>query len=419
MSGEKQLALHGGPKTKTSPYGRGCKHDIDAITKALRARLEGVEQLPLAMGPSIKQLRQRLCEIFGVKHAVPTSSGTAAIHAGLASIGIKPGDEVITTCVSDHGTVIGIMQLGAIPVFADIDPDTLMIEAHTVAPLITPRTRAILVVHFAGCPTDMTAMMALARQRGLRVLEDCAQSWLARWDGRPAGTLGDVGCLSFNESKHVTTGEGGVILTNDDVMARYADAFVDKSYNRTGQGPVAPSMPAMNLRMSEINAVLGLLQLDKLNWIVQRRHELGELLHAELKDVAGVRVHRPRSSSGWSSHWRGVGYYDAEVVGVPVKAFIEAVAAEGISIGAANVQCMLGWPLFQALNKDPQAFATYRAPGLKPGMFEPGRCPQAMAAASRTWQAHISEFCTEEDMRQTASAIRKVVAALRGQALVA
>jgi dTDP-4-amino-4,6-dideoxygalactose transaminase len=409
MSDNDKLALHGGNKIKTTPYGTGCKHDIDAICAALRKRIEGQERLPLAMGESIKQLRSRMCEIFSCKHAIPVSSGTAAIHAGLAAIGIKPGDEVITTPSTDHGTVIGIMQLGAIPVFADVDPDTLMIEAHTVEPHITERTRAILPVHFCGCPTDMTAMMALANKHNLLVLEDAAQSWLAEWDGRKAGTYGNAGAISFNESKHVTTGEGGVVLTDDDDVAKYADAFVDKAYNRTGVGPIAPFMPALNLRMSEINAVLGILQLDKVQWLADRRYELGQMLADATDDLPGIRVNRPKDSKRHkSSYWHGVIHYDPDQVGVSNDKFIEAVAAEGILCYQSSARCILDWPLFRKLNEDPQAFAHYRAPGLTKGMFELDRCPNATRMAQRTIQVHLWEWHTNEDMEQTAAALRKV-----------
>ncbi len=411
------LAIHGGAKVKTTPYGKGCKHDAAAIAAALTKRLEGVEQLPLAMGPSIMDLRRRMGELYGVKHAVPTSSGTAAIHAGLAAMRIEPGDEVITTPSTDHGTAIGIMQLGAIPVFADVDRDTMMIEAHTVEPCITDKTRAILVVHFAGCPTDMDAMMKLADARGLMVLEDCAQSWLTEWRGKKAGTFGNVGIVSFNESKHLSTGEGGVILTDDDDIAAYADGFVDKSYNRSG-GDWAPSMPAFNLRLSEINAVLALVQLDKVQWVIDRRHELGERLTRGIADLPGVSALHPPDHSK-SSYWRGVIRYDPDVVGLPVETFTEALSAEGIPAGAANARCIISWPLFQTLNKDPNAFSTYRAPGLKPGMFELSRCPNAAKLLERSFQVHISEFCTDQDMQQTAEAITKVYHGLRAEASVA
>lgn len=411
-----KLAINGGPKVKTTPYGAGCKHDAAAISAALTKRLQGVETLPLAMGPTILALRQRIADLYQVKHAVPASSGTAAIHAALAALGVVPGDQVITTPSTDHGTLIGIMQLGAIPVFADIDPNTIMIEAHTIEPHINDRTRAIVAVHASGCPADIDAIMALADNHQLKVLEDCAQSWMTQWGERKVGSIGHAGALSFNESKLLTTGEGGIVLTDDDGVAAYADGFVDKSYNRSG-GDWAPSMPAFNLRMSEISAVLAHCQLDKVQWIFDRRFELGEKLHELTANLPGIDVLRP-PAPGKSSYWRGVLRYDPEVVGVPVAQFNEALLAEGIATGAANVRCVLDWPLFKTLNENPNAFAHYRAPGLEPGMFALDRCPNAAQLVERTFQVQFSEFCTDEDIEQTGEAINKVYHGLRATAQV-
>lgn len=400
------LALHGGPKTKTTPYGTGSKHDADAEAEALRKRLHA-GPMPLAMGPSIRELRARLQELFGVRCAVPTSSGTAAVHAGLAALGVVPGDEVITTPLTDHGTVIGIMQLNAIPVFADVNPQTMMVDASTMEPLITERTRVLLPVHLAGCPTDMDGIMDLAERRGLKVLEDCAQSWLAEWNGRLVGTIGHVGIFSINESKHICAGEGGVVLTNDEEMGRYLDLFVDKSYNRSGVGPVDPVMPALNYRMSEVNAVLAIEQLKKVRALTERRHELGERLAAGIEGIPGVHLVRPPAHSR-STYWFGLLLVDREVAGVDGPGFARALAAEGIRAGSPVSRYLLQWPLFQRLNEDPRAFPTYIAPGLKKGRFRPESCPNALAMATRSVRVHLDEFCTDADVEDTIRAIRKV-----------
>ena len=401
-----RLALFGGPKVKTTPYGTGSKHDADVEADALRARMKA-GPLPLAMGPSVRELRKNVEEMLGVRHCIPTSSGTAAVHAGLAALGVIPGDEVITTPITDHGTIIGIMQLNAIPVFADVNPNTLMIDAGTIAPHITRRTKVLLPVHLAGCPTDMTGIMRLARRHKLKVLEDCAQSWLAEWRGKPIGTIGDVGIFSINESKHISAGEGGVVLTNDEAVARYADLFVDKSYNRSGKGPVDPVMPALNYRLSEVNAVIAIEQLKKVRGIMRRRYALGERLAAGVKGLPGVGILRPPSHSK-CSYWHCALFIDQAKAGVDAAGFAKALAAEGIRAGAGVGRNVLSWPLFQRLNENAKAFPTYIAPGLKKGQFALDRCPNANAAAHRTVRVHLDEFSTAEDIRDTVRAIRKV-----------
>jgi dTDP-4-amino-4,6-dideoxygalactose transaminase len=406
MGEHDKLALFGGPKVKTRPYGSGAKHDARREAEALRARLEA-GPLPLAKGPSVRELRRRLEELFGVRCCVPTSSGTAAVHAALAALGVGAGDEVITTPASDHGTVIGIMQLQAIPVFADVNPNTMMIDAGTVAPLISARTRVILPVHIAGCPTDMTGLMQLARQHSVKVLEDCAQSWLAEWRGRYVGTIGHAGIFSINESKHICAGEGGVLLTDSVKIGRYADLFVDKSYNRSGKGPVDPVMPALNYRMSEINAVIAIEQLHRVRRIVARRHQLGEQLATGIAGLPGVTLLRPPAPSK-SSYWYGVLLIDADQAGVDGVGFAKALAAEGISAAAPVSRNMLEWPLFRRLNENPSAFRTYCPPGLGKGQFDLARCPHATALAQRSVRVHLSEFVTAADVRDTIRAICKV-----------
>ncbi len=402
------LALLGGPKAKATPYGSGLKHDVAGEVEALRRRLLA-GPLPLARGPSVMEFRQRVQELFGVSCCVPCSSGSAAVHAGLAALGVRPGDEVITTPLTDHGTLIGIMQLNAIPVFADVNPATMMIDAGTMAARVTARTRVLLPVHNLGCPTDMTGIMALAARHGLTVLEDCAQSWMAEWDGRLVGTYGHVGIYSVNESKHISAGEGGVILTNDPRIGQYADLFVDKSYNRTGVGPVDPVMPALNYRMSELNAVVGVEQLKKVRAVCDRRHALGERLAAGVAGLRGVRLLRPPAHSK-CTYWGAVLFIDPAEAGVDGAGFARALAAEGVRAGQPVQGFVLQWPLFRALNENPSAFPTYIPPGLAPGRFDPGQCPNAQAMRTRAVRVHLDEFCTEQDIDETAHAIRKVAA---------
>jgi len=316
-------------------------------------------------------------------------------------------------------SAIGIMQLNAIPVFADVNPDTIMIDAGTIEPLITERTKVLLPVHLLGCPTDMMGIMRLADKYNLKVLEDCAQSWLAeglgtKWRGEAAfqgklvGTIGHAGAFSINESKHISAGEGGILITNDEKVGHYADLFVDKSYNRSGEGPVDPVMPALNYRLSEVNAVLAIEQLKRVRQIAEARYRLGEELAAGIEDLSGIKLLRPPPHSK-SSYWGGVLLIDRDEACVDGLEFAKALAAEGIRAGAPALRNVLNWPLFQKLNQAPQAFPTYCPPSLEKGQFEPASCPNAIETAHRSVRVHLDEFTTAEDIRNTVRAIRKVV----------
>ncbi len=186
-----------------------------------------------------------------MKHAVAGSSCTAVIHAAVAALGIEPGDEVITSPITDAGSVIGVLYQHGIPVFADVDPGTYTITADTIAAKITPRTRGIVAVHLWGNPCPMDEILQLARARNLWVIEDCAQAIWARYNGKLVGTMADAGAFSFNEFKHLACGDGGVVVTNNEETYRRCHLYADKAYDRLG-GQRAPEFLAPNYRMTEL-----------------------------------------------------------------------------------------------------------------------------------------------------------------------
>jgi len=192
-------------------------------------------------GDRAKAFERQVAEYFGVAAAGAVSSGTAALHCALAALGIGPGDEIITSPITDMGSVIPIVMRNAVPVFADVDPHTYNITAASIEKVITERTRAIIVVHLAGQCCVMQPIMDLAAERGIHVIEDCAQSYPSTCDGRTASTIGDVGCFSLNDFKHITCGDGGFLISNDKDLIGRAALFADKGYPRTG--PVRNSPP--------------------------------------------------------------------------------------------------------------------------------------------------------------------------------
>ena len=179
------------------------------------------------------------------------SSGSAAIHCAISAINPEPGDEIITTSITDMGALTPILYQGAIPVFADVDPRTGNVTADTIAARISSRTRAIIVTHLFGNPCDMTGIMALARNLGVPIIEDCAQAFLATHAGKTVGTFGTAGCFSLQQGKHITTGEGGIVISDDPQIARHVYLFINKAW---GYGDPNPDhyFIALNYRMSEL-----------------------------------------------------------------------------------------------------------------------------------------------------------------------
>jgi perosamine synthetase len=224
-----------------------------------------------------------------VKHAYACSSGTAAVHCAIAAIDPEPGDEIVTTPITDMGALTPILYQGAIPVFADVDPATCNVTAKTVAASISNRTKAIVVTHLFGNPCDVNEIVALGKQQGIPVIEDCAQALLAAYKGNFVGTVGQMGCYSLQQDKHITTGEGGLIVTNDDDLARRIYLFINKAW---GYGDPRPdhSFLALNYRMSELAGSVACAQLGKLPTAVARRRMLAQMLTERLAGLQSIET---------------------------------------------------------------------------------------------------------------------------------
>lgn len=240
-------------------------------------------------GEFVKALERRFAEMLGVEHAFACSSGTAAIHCAIAAIDPEPGDEIITTSITDMGALAPILYQGAIPVFADVDPHTYNVTAEAIARVISPRTCAIVVTHLFGNPADMEAIQRLAAEHDIPVIEDCAQAFLARFNSKYVGSIGTIGAFSLQQGKHITTGEGGIVVTNDAELARRIYLFINKAW---GYGDPNPDhyFLALNYRMSELCGAVALAQLEKLEAAVERRRSLAERLDTALRDIDGIET---------------------------------------------------------------------------------------------------------------------------------
>jgi perosamine synthetase len=237
--------------------------EIEAVSAALRTP-------HLSLGPKLDEFERSFTERLGVKHAIATSSGTAALHLLWCALGVGPGDEVITTPFSFIASSNSILFNGGRPVFVDIEPGTWQIDAGRIEAAITSKTKALLPVDVFGSIPDMDAVWAIARTHKLRVLEDSCEALGATYKGRPAGTLGEAGTFGFYPNKQITTGEGGMIVTNDDEIA----ALV-RSMRNQGRDPDAGWLQharlGFNYRLSDINCALGLAQMRRLDEILEKR----------------------------------------------------------------------------------------------------------------------------------------------------
>ncbi|OWK42952.1 DegT/DnrJ/EryC1/StrS family aminotransferase [Fimbriiglobus ruber] len=326
--------------------------EIALIAEAVRSGT-----LTVTKGRFGKTLETDFAALVGAKHAVACSSGSAAIHCAVAAFDPEPGDEIITTSITDMGALTPILYQGAIPVFADVDPRTGNVTAETIAARITDRTKAIVVTHLFGNPCDMTAIMALADAKNIPVIEDCAQAFLATHAGKPVGTFGAIGCFSLQQGKHVTTGEGGLVVANDPALARRVYLFVNKAW---GYGDANPDhyFIALNYRFSEIQAACAVAQMAKLPSVVASRVATAARMDELLAGTPGVEIpHREPNDA--HTYWKYCLRVDPAVIPGGPTALGKALKEANIASAPRYIQK----PAFRcAVFRDQKTFGASRWP---------------------------------------------------------
>lgn len=408
-----RLALHGGEPVRT----RALPHVLDPSGRTLGAEeLRGLERvlssgvLNGVLGAETPLLEREMADLHGVEEAVACSSGTAALHLAVAAAAPDPGDEVITTPISDFGSVAPILAQNAVPVFADVDPLTGNLDPRSVAAAVTERTRAVLVVHLFGGGAPARELRELADARGLTLIEDCAQAWLCRTpDGDLAGTIGHVGCFSLQQYKHITAGDGGLAITRDRALAATMRAFADKGRDREGQRRLHGAY-GLNYRMTELQAAVARAQLAKLPDVVAARRRSADLLLSRLSDLPGVRTPAPDGHAWWLMPLVLADIGDN-------RAWAQALSAEGVPAAAGYLErplylepALAERPVYGRSRYPLDSEAEGRAVA-----YAPGSCPAAEELIERTLVTlQWNEGYTEEDVDDIATAIRKIHDGLRG-----
>jgi perosamine synthetase len=268
--------------------------EVEAVVKVLRS---GILTSGLGAGPMVREFEKSFAEFAGVKHAIAVNTGTAALHSAMVGVGVKPGDEVILPSFTFVATAEVVIMAGGKPVFVDIDPDTYIISSAEVEKAITKKTKVILPVDLYGLPTDIKPLRAIAANHDLAIVEDAAQAHGGTYDGKPAGATADVACWSLYASKNITTGEGGVVTTNDDELARTM-RLIRTHGEKTKYVSV---MLGYNYRMSEIQAAIGSAQLKKLPTFWAKRHDNAKKLNKILGKTEKLQL--PEEPKGRQHSW--------------------------------------------------------------------------------------------------------------------
>ncbi len=402
-----KLAIDGGAPSRTAPFPAWPIYDEREernLLEVLRSGQWGIG------GAKVAQFEQRFAEYQGARFGVCVPNGTLALQMSLDALGIGLGDEVITTPYTFIATASAAIQQGAAPVFVDIELATYNLDPSQIEAAITPRTKAVVPVHLAGRPADMDAIMAVARTHNLRVLEDACQAWGAEWRGRKVGAIGDLGTFSFQSSKNVSAGEGGIVVTNDEALGELCWSL--HNVGRVRQGAwYQHEIIGGNLRMSEWQAAVLLAQLDRLPEHSARRDASARYLAEALSEVAGVTpLPFDERVTGDAHHLFICRYDQAAFGGRPRDAFVAALRGEGIE--TASVGYLVPLNRNNAIRRSAAALARLGGrewPLAEDGLPALASCPNAEWATGHTfWLAQNTLLGDRVDMDSIVAAVRKI-----------
>jgi dTDP-4-amino-4,6-dideoxygalactose transaminase len=402
----KVLAINGGTPVRTQlfpAYNTIGEEEKKAVMKVLDSgnlsQYLGAWTHDFLGGPTVRAFEEEWSRVIGVKHSISVNSNTSGLFTAVGAIGIQPGDEVIVSPYTMSASAIAPLVYGGIPVFADIDPLTFCMDPKSIEARITSRTKAILVVHIFGHPADMDSIMALAKKYNLYVIEDCAQAPMGKYKGQPVGTIGDLGVFSLNYHKHIHTGEGGVITTNNTVLAERCQMIRNHAENVTAprEEKDLTNLIGYNYRMTEIECAIGIEQLKKLPSLLQQRLDNVAFLNEKLSAFPAFEILPMLTDGSVNTYYVYPVKFNKEIAGIERNKFVDALKAEIPSavlretaplIGAGYVKPLYLQPIYQ------QKAAWAFNPALYKGdvSYEKGICPV-------TEKMHFEVLFTHEYMR--------------------
>jgi dTDP-4-amino-4,6-dideoxygalactose transaminase len=398
-----KLAILGGDPVRTepfSPWPRWLPSDTRRLQSVLESGHWGGFPVPSHYAG---EFAGRFANLHGAKYALCISNGTIALIAALQAAGVRFGDEVIVPAYTWDGTATAVLFAGGIPVFADIDPNTYCLDVESARAAITPRTRAIIPVHLAMRFVDMDALLELAREHNLKVIEDCAHAHGGQYKNRGAGSMGDIGCFSFQESKLMTAGEGGMVITSNLQYFEHLQSQVN-----CGRASITDQYKqrvlGSNYRITELQAALLIGQLEMLPDLSQRRARSAEQLGKALSIIDGVRPLPPQPAITSGTHYCYVFQYRAEATGVSRDLFCAALDAEGIPCDGRFYEAVYRSDLFYAT---PEI-----SPQLRSADYSKTHCPVSERAAyhESVWIPQFVLLGGSADVEDVARAVSKVMA---------
>jgi perosamine synthetase len=339
-------------------------------------------------GPFVKQFEQQLANRVGRQYGIAVCNGSVALDASVAALGIGQGDEVIVPTFTIISCAAAIVRAGAMPIVVDCDPNTWNMNVSQIEAKITPRTRAIMVVHIYGLPVDMEPVVALADKYGLQIIEDAAEMHGQTYKGRPCGSFGALSTFSFYPNKHVTTGEGGMIVTDDEQLAERCRSLRNLCFQP--QNRFVHEELGWNFRMTNLQAAMGVAQLERLDEFVARKRRIGQFYTELLSDIPGLQLPVPKTDYASNIYW---------VYGIVLKDEVPFDAKEAMRrLGQYKIGTR---PFFWPMHEQP-VFQ-------KMGLFEGESCPEAERIARRGFYIPSGLALTDEQIKRVAQVVVEIL----------
>lgn len=398
-----KLALRGGMPVREKPFPRWPvfdENELEGLKKVLESGVWGVG------GVWKRRFEEEFAAYQDARYGVAVTSGTAALEVSLRAVGVGCGDEVIVPPYTFMATVTAVLYVNAIPVFADIDPETYTLDPRSVESVVSEKTKAIIPVHIGGRPADMDSLTSIARRYGLRIVEDACQAWGSEWRGRRVGAIGDIGAFSFQSSKNITSGEGGIAVTNDEDL--YVKAWSLHNCGRIPGGAwYEHRLPGTNYRMTEFQAAILLAQLERYDSHIERRMDNARYLDSKLSKIDGLKPLKKDERVTRNAYHLYILRFNPEAFGGISKfELAKAMEAEGIPVKVGYSKPIYREPYLKYFEKCPLSCPYYG----KPVDYSRLKLPAAEKACytEGLWLPQYVLLGSREDMDDVVAAFEKV-----------